>query len=350
MKNNRLAKLETTGENAGCWVLPEEVTGEQKVLVRSDGTAVYVAKDIPYAAWKIGLIPDPFQYDIFGTQPDGTDLWTTANSGRKEHPRFGSVDLAISIIDARQGNLQAIVSKVISKVQPRGEKQYVHRSYEVVALSGETAKTLGIRTEREFLHMSGRKGIYINAETMLDKLKQKASFETRKRNPYAGTAWIDQVAEALAVAALRFELIKQDPDKIIVFDIEQSLRLEGETGPYLLYTYARAGRILEKAGTRPIIDKIGAERLSGPITSRLVKEISMFDKAILEAAEFLSPKEVARYSFRLCSLFNEFYESVPVNSEKDEHLKGAKLSLVYGFTIVLRKAMELIGIKSLERI
>ncbi len=97
MKRTGLAVYQTEGENRGCWVLNDKESGEEKVLVRSDGTAVYVAKDIPYAAWKIGLTPDPFAYDVYGVQEDGTELWTTTTGrGRRRHPKFGGADLAVS--------------------------------------------------------------------------------------------------------------------------------------------------------------------------------------------------------------------------------------------------------------
>src|SRR2546422_3334550 len=100
----------------------------------------------------------------------------------------------------------------------------------------------------EFVPMQGRKGIYVNADTILEALKKKAIEETKKRNPDDPIDWVERVAEAGAAAALRFELVKQDPDKGIVFDVEDSLKLEGGTGPYLLYSHARARRIIEKTG------------------------------------------------------------------------------------------------------
>ena len=95
---------------------------------------------------------------------------------------------------------------------------------------------------------------------------------------------MEEVAEKIAVAAFRFELVKQDPDKMIAFDIESSLELQGETGPYLLYSYARARRIISKAGSAPSIDVAGAAKLSNPKEVELIKRLSMFDKAIMEAA------------------------------------------------------------------
>lgn len=351
LKKRGVAVYETEGENAGCWVIKDAELGEEKVLVRSDGTAVYVSKDIPYAAWKIGLIADPFRYEVYSQQPGGGDLWTTTTGpGEEEHPKFGGADLAISVIDTRQSRLQKIVSRVLERMEGSESERYLHRGYEVVALSRKSAESLGIETEKEFVHMQGRKGVYINVDVVLEALQGKAVAETRKRSPDEPDGWVQDVAEKIAIAAFRFELLKQDPDKMIAFDIESSLELQGETGPYLLYSYARARRILAKAGALPAIDEGSAARLDNPKEVELIKLLSMYDKAIMEAREYLNPKEVARYAHRLCALFNEFYEAVRVNSEPDERLKAARLALVDGFAATLRDALELTGIETSESI
>ncbi len=350
LKKKGIAVYETEGENAGCWVIRDEKLGDEKVLVRSDGTAVYVSKDIPYAAWKIGLIDDPFKYEIYPKQPGARELWTTTTgTGDRDHPKFGGADLAISVIDTRQSRLQQIVSRVLERMEGKESERYLHRSYEVVALSKKSAESLGIQTEKEFVHMQGRKGVYINVDVVLDALRTKAIAETKKRSPQDTETWVEEVAEKIAIAAFRFELLKQDPDKMIAFDIESSLELQGETGPYLLYSYARARRIISKAGSAPSIDEEGAAKLANPKEVELIKRLSMFDKAIMEAGEYLNPKEVARYAHGIAALFNEFYETVQVNSEPDPVLKAARLALVEGFAVTLRDALGLIGIETLEK-
>jgi arginyl-tRNA synthetase len=350
MKRKGIARLEREGENKGCWVLSDKEVGDEKVLVRSDGTVVYVAKDIPYAAWKIGLVKDPFQYDIYNDQPDKT-LWTTTiEQGRKKHPKFGFSDLAITVIDVRQKNLQRIVGRVLERLAGESKsKRYIHRGYEVVALSKKSAESLGIKTDKEFVHMTGRKGIYINADKVLDALKKRAAEETKKRNPELSSEEIDLIAERVALAAFRFELLKQDPDKMMIFDIEESLKLEGDTGPYMLYSYARARRIIEKSGDKPRVEE-GAAMLIDPKEKELIKHLSMFDEFVIEAGEFLSPKEIARYAYKISSLFNEFYESVPVNTEERESVRIARLALVDAFTKVVKESLGLLGITCLERI
>ena len=351
MKKEGLVKFETRGENKGCWVIPDPETGEQKVVVRSDGTVVYVAKDIPYAAWKTGLIDDPFGYEVYlDAQPGGGMLYSTTLGGSKSGARFGGADVAVSVIDTRQSYLQRIVGKVLERLEKGASSRYLHRGYEVVALSRRTASQLGFEIGAEFAHMSGRRGLYVNVDTVLGVLKEKAREETRKRNPEDTQDWIDDVAEAVSVAALRYELLKQDPDKLIVFDVEDSLRFQGDTGPYLLYTYARARRILEKTTGRPAIDIGSAAKLTRPQETGLVKKLSMMDISAATAGEYLSPKEMTRFAHELAVAFNDFYESVQVNREEDAALRDARLALVDAASRVLALSMELIGIPRRERI
>ena len=350
LKKMEYVKFQDQGENKGCWVIPDPETGEEKVVVRSDGTVVYVAKDIPYAAWKIGIVDDPFGYEVYATDQPGGILYSTTLSGKKSSIHFGGAQLAISFIDTRQSYLQRIVAKVLDELHDGASRRYLHRSYEVVSLSKKTAEALGFEIEGEFAHMSGRKGLYVNVDTMLEKLKQKAKVETRKRNLSESEQWVEDVAESLAIAALRYELLKQDPDKMIVFDMEDALQFQGDTGPYLLYTYARARRILDKTEGKPRISPSGAAKLDKRQEVRLAKKMSMLDISAADAEEYLSPKEIALFAHELAVLFNDFYESVPVNKEPDNELRDARLALVDAASRVLAQSMRLMGVPVKERI
>jgi len=350
LKKMGYVKYQDRGENKGCWVIPDPETGEEKVVVRSDGTVVYVAKDIPYAAWKIGLTPDPFGYEVFSKDQPGAVLYSTTLQGKKSNVHFGGAELAVSVIDTRQSYLQRIVARVLDKLHEESSRRYLHRSYEVVSLSKKTASALGFQIEGDFAHMSGRKGLYVNTDTMLERLREKAVEETKKRNPTEPDSWVAEVAEAVAVAALRYELLKQDPDKMIVFDIEEALQFQGDTGPYLLYTYARARRILDKSEGKPKVDTASAAKMSKPQELRLAKKMSMLDMSANTAGEFLSPKEIARFAHELAVTFNDFYETVPVNKEPDAQLRDGRLALVDSASRVLAESMRLMGIPVKDRI
>jgi len=350
LKKMGYVKFQEQGENKGCWVIPDPETGEEKVVVRSDGTVVYVAKDIPYAAWKLGLTDDPFGYEVYSNGQPGGPLYSTTLDGKKSSVHFGGAQLAVSVIDTRQSYLQRIVAKVLDQLREGSSRRYMHRSYEVVSLSKKTATAIGFEIEGEFAHMSGRKGLYVNVDTMLEKLKEKAKVETRKRNLSEPDQWVDDVAEAVAVAALRYELLKQDPDKMIVFDMEEALQFQGDTGPYLLYTYARARRILDKTEGKPRVTLPSAAKLTTKKEIQLAKKMSMLDISAGTAGEYLSPKEIARFSHELAVVFNDFYESVPVNKESDVELRDARLALVEAASRVLAESMRLMGIPVKDRI
>jgi len=353
MKKKGLVKIEDdpSSKYVGCLVIKAGMEGEEKVLLRSDGTATYIAKDIPYAAWKTGLVADPFSYHKYTTQYDNTTLWTSSLDSNKEgNKKFHGADKAITVIDTRQSRLQNIVSKVLAMLEASAER-YLHLSYEVVALSAETAKMLGIDIgERKFAHMAGRKGVYINADDVLDALHKKAYEEAKQRNPDADYVWLNTVAESIAIAAIRYSMLKQDLDKTITFDIAESLNLEGDTGPYLQYAHARACRILEKATQQQTaINSSMAAMLKSDHEIALIKEISKFDMYVEDSAINLSPKSIARYAYTLATQFNAFYEKVPVLHERNADLVNARLALVQAFVLTIRNALDLLGIDALEK-
>ncbi|HEX9677327.1 arginine--tRNA ligase [Nitrososphaera sp.] len=345
LKKEGLVKFEEEGKNKGCWVI--EAEGEEdKVVVRSDGTATYVAKDIPYATWKMGIVSDPFHYVEYGTQWDSSTLHaTTLEQGKAG--LFPGADRVVTIIDSRQSRLQRIISHVLGRIDSGGD--YQHLGYEAVTISAGTAKALGIDIgERQFMHMSGRKGIYVGADYVLDHLKAKAKEEVKSRNPDFTDEELDSVAEEIAISAIRYNMVKQDLDKIITFDITESMSLEGDTGPYLQYAYARSQRILEKAGVKaPSVAKF--ELLRHEAETVLIREIAKLDLVVEDAAKSLSPKALARYSYTLATAFSLFYEKVPVLREPDKEVLAARLTLVKAFGIALKNALSLLGVTALNK-
>ncbi len=355
LKSNGIAKYETEGKNRGCWVIEGEEE-EDKVLVRSDGTATYIAKDIPYAAWKLGIVEDPFYYQEYMKQWDGSTLYATTlddgSSSKSIDKKFNGGERVITIIDSRQSRLQRMISQVLSKIGVGGSHKYFHLSYEAVTLSSDTAKEFGIDIgDRQFMHMSGRKGIYVNADYVLDALHAKAYKEVRTRNPDFSDQQLTKIADEISISAIRYNMIKQDLDKIITFDIKESLSLEGDTGPYLQYAYARSQRILEKSGQSIIAGRtdFAFDRLTNESEIALIKEIAKLDLVVENAAKSLCPKSLAHYAYNLAMTFNLFYEKVPVLREQDYEVRMARLGLVKAFGIALKNTLEVLGITALDR-
>ena len=353
MKKEGVAIFETEGENAGCWVIKDPELGRRKFWSGPTGPSSMSRRTSPTRRGRSACSGTPSGTTSTLNNPAARHFGRRRPTwDRTRHPRFGAADLAISVIDAKQSRLQKIVSRVLELMGGGRGGRYVHRAYEVVALSKKSAESLGFETEKEFVHMQGRKGVYINVDTILAALKDKATAETKKRNPEQSDAWVEGVAEKMAIAALRFELLKQDPDKMIAFDMESSLRAPRRDGtlPTLQLREGQEDTWQDRHGTASSISEGSAAKLNNPKEIELIKLLSKYDKSIIEAGEYLNPKEVARYAHRLSSLFNEFYEAVQVNSEPDQSLKTARLSLVEGFANILRDALDLTGIQTSEGI
>lgn len=348
MKDLKLIEYEDEGKNSGCWVIRGENNEDDKVLVRSNGTATYIAKDIPYAAWKLGLIEDPFYYQQYPAfQTSGQILWETTlkkNDNPKENFRAEKV---ITVIDSRQARLQKIITYLMSKFKSEADA-YVHLGYESVTLSADTAKNLGFETKGKRTQMSGRKGIYVNADSVLTLLTNKTLKETQKRNPELNQSLLQKIAKDVAVGAIRYEMIKQDLDKIIIFDLVKSLSLEGDTAPYIQYSVARASRILEKATFQPNFD-VSFNLLRTDYETNLVKMIGLFDIKVRDSSFNLSPKVIAKYCYDLAVQFNSFYEHVKVLDDRNMDLVNGRLCLVQSFKKTIEKALNLLGINSPER-
>ena len=345
LKEMGLIEFENDGKNAQCWVIRGDGKEEDKVIVRSNGTATYIAKDIPYAAWKLGLLDDPFYYQKYdASQPNSKPLWQTKLNDENTSPQNFSAQKVVTVIDSRQERLQKIITVLMEKFNSI-PNSYVHLGYESVTLSSETAKTLGLETDGKQAQMSGRKGVYVSADSVCELLKQKITEETKKRHSEMSDLEIEKIAQSISIGTLRYEMIKQDLDKIITFDLTKSLSLEGDTAPYIQYAYARASRILEKSGIEPTTD-VDFSLLREKSELDLVKSIGLFNLQVSDAANNFAPKVIARYCHDMAVSFNSFYEHVKVLDSKNNALKSSRICLVNSFTLTLEKALDLLGISS----
>ena len=348
LKEMKLVEFENEGKNGGCWVIRGEGKEEDKVIVRSNGTATYIAKDIPYAAWKLGLLEDPFNYEKYEKeQPHSRVLWQTTLKESDKISKNFTGEKVVTVIDSRQARLQKIITSLMGKFKSV-PNAYNHLGYESVTLSSETAKTLGLETDGKQAQMSGRKGLYVSADSVYEILKEKTSAETKKRHPEMDASEIETIAHSVSVGTLRYEMIKQDLDKIITFDLTKSLSLEGDTSPYIQYTHARASRILEKSDRPPTID-VDFSLLKDKSELDLIRNIGLFNLQVRDAASNLSPKVIARYCYDLAVAFNSFYEKSKVLGLGDVELENSRLCLVNSFKIVLEKSLDLLGIKAPDR-
>src|SRR6266545_4521355 len=274
--------LRTEGRLAGCWVMPiqddedaesripnpesrDEADEEEreKVIVRSNGVVTYVGKDIAYQFWKLGLLGKDFHYRVFEERPQGS-LWATCTTGGEgHHPMFGGAAYVYNVIDVRQSYLQKLLKQALIAVgHPEGAERSHHFSYEMVALSHATARELGYAppadsedAKRPFVEVSGRKGLGVKADDLLDTLIRSAGTEVGTRNPELGADDRQRIAQTIAIAAARYFMIKFSRGKVIAFDLEEALSFEGESGPYIQYAVVRANNIFQKLQQRDALDE-----------------------------------------------------------------------------------------------
>ena len=267
MKDKGVIRYETEGRHAGCWVMPfESHTGtdeheSDKIIVRSNGTVTYTGKDIAYQLWKLGKLGLDFHYKVFRNYPDGHTLWTTKTETEEpgtERPQFGGGISVYNVIDSRQSYPQEIVARGVAAVVPEvGEDASVHFSYEMVALSPAACEALGIELSEEdrtrpYIEMSGRKGLGVKADDLINQLEAGALTEVEKRNPELSDEEKRTTAHEVAVAALRYFLLKFTRNTVIAFDFKEALSFEGETGPYCQYAAVRTNSIFRKLGNETV--------------------------------------------------------------------------------------------------
>ncbi len=337
--------LETEGKNAGCWVLKNNGDGGDKVYVRSDGTKVYTAKDTAYHFWKFGLVDFDFQYKKFQSTDIKYDLWKTSTEVRDApNIKFGGADKTVNIIDERQSYPQEMVKKSLELLGHKKQAEnFIHVAYAVVTLSQSTAKSLGVDVSDDSQNyaMSGRKGIGVKAKDLVKLVQNNIATEKMEGKPQDA-----ETLNKIATAAIRLYMLKNHSETPVVFDYENALSIEGFTGPYLQYSYARAKSILRKGklGTVGITEyshKLDANEIE------LIKTIGNWPTVLNGTAESLNISFIAEYAFKLAGAFNSFYHSSPVLSESED-VKNFRLSLVNIFSNVLADALEILGIETLE--
>ena len=387
--------LRTEGRLAGCWVMPiqeeleatpppsredsqarsgetpeddEDTEEREKVIVRSNGVVTYVGKDIAYQFWKLGLLGRDFQYRVFAERPHGP-LWATCSeNGLSSHPSYGGAAYVYNVIDVRQSYLQKLLKQALIAVgHPEGAERSHHFSYEMVALSHATARELGFapapdseEARRPFVEVSGRKGLGVKADDLLDMVIRKARDEVAKRNPELPEDEAARIAGLIGVAAVRYFLIKFSRGKVIAFDLEEAISFQGETGPYIQYALVRINNIFRKLQERDGLDEAAIvtsldQRPAGELTGdnghelwSLVLEAARLDEIVEQVIATLEFSVLAKYAFGLAQAFNAFYNLHPsrssiLNEERDNVRRWRAAAVIY-VRDQLTRALDLMGV------
>lgn len=370
LKEKNAVFLADEGSNKGCWVMPlDDEEDREKVIVRSDGTVTYVGKDIAYQLWKFGLLNKDFYYHPFA-EHNGKTIWITSSKKSDTQQDFGRGSLVYNVIDTRQSYLQKIVVQGLKSLGYEEQaKKSVHFSYEMVALSPNSLKELDIplsaeNRDKNFLEVSGRKGLGVKADDLLDRMEQKALNEVEGRNPDLPLEKKREIAFKIAVGALRYFMLKFTRNSLIIFDFDEALSFEGETGPYLQYTYVRINSIFrnlsekENFGERQLAEltkgshESGLEKLSS--TERddfwdVVLYASQHEEEILHSIHALEFSHLAKFSFNLCQKLNGYYHKYSILAEKDRDIKNIRILTIFYIRNVLERTLSLMGIPKPER-
>ncbi len=374
------------GRLSGCWVMriedgttppPDENGGAQagegeadqaeKVIVRSNGTVTYVGKDMAYQFWKFGLLGRDFHYRLFGAEGKDGPLWATTSVPPPEgtaHPPFGGASAVYNVIDVRQSYLQRLLKQALAAAgHPAEADQSTHFSYEMVALSHQTARYLGYEIDAEdaarpFVEVSGRKGTGVKADDLIDILASKAEPEVAKRNEELSADEHRKTARMIAVAAVRYFMVKFSRGKVIAFDIDEALSFEGESGPYLQYAVVRANNILHKIRERVGLDEAAvAGGLTGIDVAELVSsvdehglwalvlEAGRLDEVAEQAVRTLEFAGLAKWAFGLAQLFHAFYHRHQVLKEERADAQLWRAAGVLYVRNQLTTALDLMGIQ-----
>jgi arginyl-tRNA synthetase len=385
MKERGAIHFASEGRTKGCWVMPfESHTGtdeheSDKIIVRSNGTVTYTGKDIAYQLWKLGQLGLDFNYKPFRSYSDGQATWVTATEGNAAaqpevpRPNFGGGAIVYNVIDSRQSYPQEIVKRGVGAIVPElGEQASVHLSYEMVALSPAACDELGIELteadrKRPYIEMSGRKGLGVKADDLINRLEADALAEVKTRHPDLSHDEQRSTAHAIAVGALRYFLLKFTRNSVIAFDFKEALSFEGETGPYCQYAAVRANSIFRKLGAHRAgkAEAHGSRVLSSSATKEEVNQFlsgepgdeiwSLFmlaarlEEANAQAATSAEPAFLAKYTFNLAKTFNLFYHRHRIIAEEDLG-KRTLLILVADYTRhQLTAALATLGISVPER-
>jgi arginyl-tRNA synthetase len=332
---------------------------DSKVIVRSNGTVTYVGKDIAYQLWKFGLLGKDFFYRRLTDYPDGQPLYVSTDVDVEETPQFGKGSRVYNVIDSRQSYLQDVVVAGLKALgYPQQAENSIHFSYEMVTLTPATCVELGIELSdedkrRSYVEVSGRKGLGVKADDLIDTLIAKAMQEVDSRHPEAPAEERRQVATDIATGALRYFMLKFTRNSVIAFDFGEALSFEGETGPYVQNAAVRARNILRKLQERgeqlpdfaAALDRQAMKRqLESEDFWQLLLAASRAGVAVERAVASGEPAHVARYAFQLAQAFNTFYHDYKVLDEPDAERRTFLLWMTAYFRAQLDRTLDVLGI------
>ncbi|RAK62957.1 arginine--tRNA ligase [Hymenobacter edaphi] len=292
-------------DDGSVWVDLTDEGLDQKLLLRADGTSVYMTQDLGTAELK---------YQDFG------------------------YDSSVYVIADEQNYHMQVLKLVLKKLgKPYADAIY-HLSYGMVDLpSGK---------------MKSREGTVVDADELVEEVKDAAKEATLAKGKTEGLSdtELDQLYHQLGLGALKYYLLKVDPKKRMLFNPEESVKLDGDTGPFIQYTHARISQLLRKAAEMGIeVDAASDVAELHPAERDLVQALAGYATAVTEAAKAYSPAVIGQYAYDLAKLYNRFYNDVKVLPEPDAAKRSLRVALSAQVAATLRQSLKLLGIQAPER-
>ncbi len=287
-------------DDGSVWADLRENGLDEKLLLRKDGTSVYMTQDIG-----------------------------TAKLRYRDFP----ISRMVYVVGNEQNYHFQVLSILLDRLGFAWGKDLVHFSYGMVELpSGK---------------MKSREGTVVDADDLMDTMEQQAAETAADRFKDMTPAQARETARMVGMGALKYFLLKVDPKKNMLFNPAESIDFNGNTGPFLQYTYARIRSVLRRAGDR---DYAAAElAVPSPKEAVLIRKVGDFPKVVAEAARTYSPALVANYCYDLAKEYNQFYHDYPMLREKDEAKRNLRLLLSQVVARTLRSAASLLGMEMPER-
>ena len=277
---------------------------DRKLLLRSDGTSVYITQDLG-----------------------------TAEKRFEEY----SLDSHIYVVGDEQNYHFQVLKLILKKLGFGWADQIYHLSYGMVELPEGKMKS--------------REGTVVDADDLIEKMYEEAKATSDESGKLEGLpeAEKDRLYHTIGLGALKYFILKVDPKKKMLFNPKESIDFNGNTGPFIQYTHARIKSILRKAGEQGIEAKLDTDAVLSPKEVRLVKLISSYPQKVAEAADALSPALIANYCYELSKEFNQYYHDTMILREPDRKLLEMRLVLISTLASVLSKAMKILGIELPDR-
>jgi arginyl-tRNA synthetase len=289
-------------EDGSVWIDLTSDGLDEKLVLRSDGTAVYITQDIGTAV------------DRFKDYPDLSSIIYTVGNEQDYHFK--------------------VLFLILKKLGYDWADQCAHLSYGMVDLpSGK---------------MKSREGTVVDADDLMEEVIGKAAEMTRERGHLEGMTEVEkeELFRLIGMGGLKYYLLKVDPKKRMMFNPEESIELNGNTGPFIQYAHARIRSLISKAGS--VSSTTAATQLL-PEEKEIVQLLSEYPEVIKEAGKELSPAVIANYTYELVKAYNHFYQSVYILNEPNVELRELRLILSDNVAKVIRTSMHLLGIKVPER-